>query len=289
MHSIFNDTISIKVSEKGAELQSLYHQQNNAEYLWSGDPAFWAKKSPVLFPIVGGLKNNRYRYKGKDYQLSRHGFARENNFELAEETNNSLTFSLKSNELTKTSYPFDFAFSIKYALHENKLQITFIVENTGSENLLFSVGAHPAFAVPLVKGTQYEDYYLQFSQSEDTARWPLSAEGLIETTAIPLLKNENRLPLQKELFYKDALVFKHVKSGAISVLSDKTPHGIKVSFSNFPYMGIWAAKDADFVCIEPWCGIADSVNASGNLEEKEGIHILAPEGRFEIGYEIEAF
>lgn len=289
MHSISNQIMSITVANKGAELQSIFHKQHNAEYLWSGNPAFWAKKSPVLFPIVGGLKNNRYRYKGKDYQLGRHGFARDTDFELAEETNNSLTFSLKSNEQTKASYPFDFVFNVKYALQENKLEITFIVENSGSDNLLFSVGGHPAFAVPLVKGTQYEDYYLQFSQTEDAARWPLSAEGLIETTAIPLLKNENRLPLQKELFYKDALVFKHVKSGAISVLSDKTPHGIKVSFSNFPYMGIWAAKDADFVCIEPWCGIADSVNASGNLEEKEGIHTLAPEGRFEIGYEIEAF
>lgn len=289
MHSIFNDTISIKVSEKGAELQSVYHQQNRLEYLWSGDPVYWAKKSPVLFPIVGALKNNAYQYKGKEYQLDRHGFARNANFELIKKTDNSLTFSLKSNEQTKASYPFDFVFSVKYALQENKLQVTFIVENTGSENLLFSIGAHPAFAVPLVLGTKYEDYYLQFSQAEDADRWLVSAEGLIEITQTPLLKNENRLPLKKELFYKDALVFKHLQSDAISILSDKTLHGIKVSFSNFPYMGIWAAKDADFVCIEPWCGIADSVNASGNLEDKEGINTLAPKGKFEVGYEIEVF
>lgn len=289
MNSIFNDTISIKVSEKGAELQSIYHQQNRLEYLWSGDPVYWAKKSPVLFPIVGALKNNAYRYKGKEYQLDRHGFARNTNFELIEKTNNSLTFSFKSNEQTKASYPFDFAFSVKYTLHENVLQITFIVENTGSENLLFSIGAHPAFAVPLVLGTKYEDYYLQFSEIEDAVRWTVSAEGLIEITQTPLLKNENRLPLKKELFYKDALVFKHLKSDAIAVRSDKTPHGIKVRFPDFPYMGIWAAKDADFVCIEPWCGIADSVNASGNLEDKEGIIALSPKGKFEVGYEIEVF
>lgn len=289
MQSISNDTLTIKVADKGAELQSIYHNQHKLEYMWSGDPAYWAKKSPVLFPIVGGLKKNTYRYKGKDYQLGRHGFARDNNFELAEKTDSSLTFFLKSNEQTKTSYPFDFVFTVKYSLQENKVQITFIVEDTGSENLLFSVGAHPAFAVPLVKGTEYEDYYLHFNETEHAGRWPLSSEGLIETTPTPLLKNENRLPLQKELFYKDALVLKHLKSDEISIVSDKTSHGIKVDFAGFPYMGIWAAKDADFICIEPWYGIADSVNASGNLEEKEGINTLEPKGRFEVGYGVEVF
>ena len=289
MHSISNDTLSIEVADKGAELQSLYDKQHRLEYMWSGDPAYWAKKSPVLFPIVGGLKENTYRYKGKDYQLGRHGFARDNNFELAEKTNASLAFSLKSNEQTKISYPFDFVFTVKYSLDENRLQISFIVENPGLENLLFSVGAHPAFAVPLVEDTNYEDYYLQFSEIEDAGRWPLSADGLIETTPTPLLKNENRMSLKKELFYKDALVFKHLKSDAISLISDKTPHGVKVDFAGFPYMGIWAAKDADFVCIEPWCGIADSVSASGNLEDKEGINTLKPAGKFEVAYNIEVF
>lgn len=289
MHSISNATISIKVADKGAELQSIYNKQSELEYMWSGDPAFWAKKSPVLFPIVGGLKKNTYNYKGKYYQLGRHGFARDNTFDLVEKTNSSLTFSLKSNEQTKEFYPFDFVFSVKYALQENKLQVTFLVENTGSDNLLFSVGAHPAFAVPLVKGTTYEDYYLQFNKAEDAGRWPLSLDGLIETTPTPWLKNENRLPLKKELFHKDAIVFKHLTSDSISIVSDKTPHGVKVHFPGFPYIGIWAAKDANFVCIEPWRGIADSVDASGNLEEKEGINSLAANGRLEIGYSIKVF
>src|SRR3954452_1578987 len=262
MHSISNDTLSIQVAEKGSELQSIYHRQHKLEYMWSVDPAFWAKKSPVLFPIVGELKNHQYTYKGKEYKLGRHGFARENTFDLVEQTNESLTFSLKSTEQTRTSYPFDFVFSVKYSLQENKLQITFIVENTGTADLLFSVGAHPAFAVPLVDGTTYNDYYLAFNQQEQAGKWPLSPEGLIETTPTPFFHNENKLPLQKELFYKDALVFKHLTSDAISLGSDKTPHGIKVNFDGFPYMGIWSTKDADFVCIEPWRGIADNVDAS---------------------------
>ncbi len=141
--------------------------------------------------------------------------------------------------------------------------LTFTVENTGSENLLFSVGAHPAFAVPLANETKYQDYYLKFSQNEHAGIWPLSAEGLIESTPTPLLKNEQRLPLKKELFYNDALVFKNLKSNSISIASDRTPHGLQVDFTGFPYIGIWAAKDADFVCIEPWFGITDSVNVTG--------------------------
>lgn len=289
MHSISNNIISIAVADKGAELQSIYHKLHKLEYMWSGNPAFWAKKSPVLFPVVGGLKNNTYRYKGTDYKLGRHGFARDNDFELVEKTDSALTFSFKSNGLIKPFYPFDFIFKVKYALQENKLQVTFIVENTGLEDMLFSVGAHPAFAVPLVEGTQYEDYYLQFNQNEQAAIWPLSSEGLIETTPAPFLNNENTLALKKELFYKDALVFKHLTSTSISILSDKTSHGLQVGFNGFPYLGIWAAKDADFVCIEPWYGIADSVNASGNLADKEGINTLEPRGRFEAFYSIEVF
>lgn len=289
MHSISNDSITIKIANKGAELQSLYHKQHKLEYMWSGDPSYWAKKSPVLFPIVGGLQNNTYRYKGKEYQLSRHGFARENDFELIDKTDSSILFSLKSTEKIKQAYPFDFVFSVKYSLRQNVLQVSFIVENTGTDNLLFSVGAHPAFAVPLVDGTAYEDYYLQFSERENAQRWPLSSEGLIETSSAPLLQNENRLPLKKDLFYEDAIVLKHPASNAISVVSDKTPHGLQVDFTGFPYLGIWAAKDADFVCIEPWFGIADSVNATGNIEEKEGINTLKSEAKFEVSYTIEVF
>jgi galactose mutarotase-like enzyme len=289
MHSISNNIISIKVANKGAELQSIYHSEYKLEYMWSGDAMFWPKKSPVLFPIVGGLKGNTYHYKGKDYQLNRHGFARDHDFELAEQTNTSLTFFLKSTEQTKQVYPFTFLFSVKYKLEENKLLITFLLENTGDENLLFSVGAHPAFAVPIIEGTKYEDYYFEFSENEESGRWPLSIEGLVENESLPFLQSQNKLQLTKELFYKDAIVFKNLNSTSISVVSDKTPHGVKVEFEGFPYMGIWAAKDANFVCIEPWCGIADNVNASGNLEDKEGVQSLPPHEQFEKTYSIEVF
>ena len=288
MHSISNDIISIEVSNRGAELQSLYHKQHQIQYMWSADPLFWAKKSPVLFPIVGGLKENTYRYNGKDYKLNRHGFAREHDFVLSEQSNTSLTFSLRSNDETQLVYPFSFMFSVKYTLDENKVHVSFIVENMGDQPMLFSVGAHPAFSVPLIEGTTYSDYHLKFDEAENAEIWTLSKEGLIEKP-VPFLHGQSTLQLKKELFYKDALVFKNLQSTSISIVSDKTPHGVKVDFDGFPYMGIWAAKDADFVCIEPWCGIADNVNASGNLNDKEGIQSLSAGDKFARTYTVEVF
>ncbi|MBO9153741.1 aldose 1-epimerase family protein [Chitinophaga sp. GCM10012297] len=280
MMEIANEYIRVQVSAQGAELQSIVRKDNQLEYLWSGDPAFWGKKSPVLFPIVGGLKNNAYQYKGKTYQLGRHGFARDMAFNVNEHTPTSITFSLSDNEQTLDKYPFPFTLTVRYAIQNATLKVGYSVQNTGDEPMYFSIGAHPAFKVPLTEGTSFDDYSLHFSEAEQAPVWPLSDEGLIQTTPVPYLEDTTALPLEKPMFYKDALVFKHLASETISIRSDKTPHGLEVSFPGFPYMGIWSAKNADFVCIEPWCGIADHVNASGELNEKEGIHQLAPEGIF---------
>jgi len=289
MFEIFNQFLKVQISAAGAELQSIVSKENSLEYMWSGDPAFWGKKSPVLFPIVGGLKNGTYQYQGIHYQLGRHGFAREREFTVSDHTEESIRFSLVSDETTKDVYPFDFVFSIEYSVKGNQLTVKYIVENIGNETLLFSVGAHPAFKIPLVEGTTYEDYHLIFSNHENAGIYPLSTEGLIEKRTTPLLNNSNIIPLTKELFAKDALVFKHLRSNYIGILNNKNSHGLKLHFSDFPYMGIWAAKNADFVCIEPWCGIADSVDATGDLSEKEGINHLAPSKYFERAWSVEVF
>jgi galactose mutarotase-like enzyme len=289
MPSISNDLISITIASKGAELQSLYHKKNQLEYMWSGDPKYWGKHSPVLFPIVGELKDKTYDYKGKAYNLTRHGFARELDFDVTEENESSITFSLHSNKETLEKYPFEFVFSVRYTLIENKLKITFIVRNEGHEKMFFSVGGHPAFKVPLIEGTTYEDYELVFNERETVGRWPISPEGLIEKQAKTFLNNETTIQLKKELFSSDAIVLKQLKSSSVSILSSKTEHGLKVSFEDFPFLGIWETKGGDFVCIEPWCGIADSVDASGNLEEKEGINILEPSNSFDVSYTIVVF
>jgi galactose mutarotase-like enzyme len=289
MLRIENETLQVTIAPQGAELQSILRKDLSQEYLWSGDAAFWGKKSPVLFPIVGGLKKNQYQHALQTYQLSRHGFAREMAFEVVQQDATSITLSISSNEETLQKYPFHFSFSISYQLEENSLHVTYDVQNTGTENLLFSVGGHPAFKVPLAAGTGFEDYYLEFNATENAGIWPLSAEGLIESVPVPFLQNTNTLPLQKELFLKDALVFKQLKSTAISLKSHHTPHGLQVQFKGFPFMGIWSAPNADFVCIEPWCGIADGVYASGNLLEKEGINSLNPGTSFSRTWTVTLF
>jgi galactose mutarotase-like enzyme len=289
IYTIQNAQLRASIHTKGAELQSLFNKTTGLEYMWSGDAAFWGKKSPVLFPVVGGLKNNNYQYKGNSYTLGRHGFAREMDFTVTAQTDDSITFSLESNEETLAKYPFTFIFSLQYTLIENSLQVQYTVENTGTEEMYFSVGAHPAFKVPLSSNTRFEDYYLQFNHTENGGRWPLTADGLIKTTPNNYFNNSNRISLTKALFYEDALVFKHLQSESISILSNTTQHGITVSYQQFPFMGIWNAKDADFVCIEPWCGIADSENTTGELSEKEGINVLAASQLFKRSWQVSTF
>ncbi len=289
MFEISNQSLIVQISATGAEIQSIISKDTSLEYMWSGDASFWGKKSPVLFPIVGGLKNGSYQYQGIHYQLGRHGFAREREFTVSKQSTESIRFSLVSDETTKDVYPFDFVFSIEYTVSKNLLTVQYIVENIGDDVLLFSVGAHPAFKVPVVDGTTYEDHYLVFSDHENAGIFPLSAEGLIEKDTIPLLSNAITIPLTKELFAKDALVFKHLKSNYIGILNNKNTHGLKLHYTDFPFMGIWAAKNANFVCIEPWCGIADSVDATGDLPKKEGINLLAPGKIFERAWTVEVF
>lgn len=280
MMEIANEYLQVKISTKGAELQNIVRKDNQLEYLWSGDPAFWGKKSPVLFPIVGNLKNNTYLHKGIPYQLGRHGFARDMEFTVTEHTEKQITLNLSDSDTTRKNYPFSFSLNIRYTLQDASLTVSYEVQNTGDETMYFSIGAHPAFKVPLVNGTAYEDYALHFSDTETAEVWPLSASGQISRTPAPYLDHTQVLPLQKKLFYDDALVFKNLASTAISLRSEKTPHGLTLRYAGFPYMGIWSAKDADFVCIEPWCGIADHDDATGILEEKEGIIPLSPEALF---------
>ncbi len=280
MLQITNEYLQVTVSANGAELQSIIRKDNQLEYLWSGDPAFWGRKSPVLFPIVGGLKHNAYQYRGKTYQMGRHGFARDMVFNVIQQTAASIVFNITDTDETLLKYPFPFSLNIRYTVKDATLVVDYEVQNTGDAQMYFSIGAHPAFRIPLTEGLQYEDYALYFSEPETADLWVLSASGQLSDTPVPFLQNTSRLPLEKPMFYNDALVFKQLASTSVSIQSGGNPHGVAVDFAGFPYLGIWAARDADFVCIEPWCGLADHESASGKLEEKEGIIALGPEEVF---------
>jgi galactose mutarotase-like enzyme len=273
MITLQNDYLRIKVVPLGAEFCSLYDRLHRREYIWPAGKA-WPKHSPVLFPIVGQLKDNQYHHNGIAYTLPRHGFAREKTFTLAEQSDDRLVFRLTEDASTLLSYPFRFVFDVIYTLQKNSLTVTYRVHNPGDEELYFSVGAHPAFRVPQDIRHSYNDYYLEFEKEETSGRRALE-NGLVATTTTPFF-NGRKLPLTKELFHHDALVFNRMQSDYVDLRTDKNPHGIRFFIHECPYLGIWAAKDADFICIEPWNGIADSINSNGNLKEKEGIQILAP-------------
>lgn len=286
MYTIQNSVLTVGIDAKGAELKSVFHQRNQLEYMWGADPAVWGKTSPVLFPIVGTLKNNTYCFEGKLYQLSRHGFARDQNFSVTEQGKQKIIFTLESNEETQRIYPFSFAFSLVYELNGDSLTVSYIVKNIGEDAMFFSVGGHPAFKLPLVPSTTYEDYQLVFQQTENAGRWPISKDGLIETSPDPLLQNTNVLPLAKELFQRDAIVLKDLQSSSVKLQSDKTPHGLQFDFEGFSYLGLWAAPGADFLCIEPWCGIADSVDTNQEFTNKEGIISLPPDEEFSVSWKV---
>lgn len=289
MYQLENDLLRISIDAKGAELKSVYSKTSNFDYIWGADPAYWAKTSPVLFPIVGAVKENTYYYEGQPYHLPRHGFARDKVFKLTEQRADFLTFSIDSDPDTLKVYPFAFSFSIIYTLTSDGLAVGYRVRNKGTGTMFFSVGGHPAFKLPLVEGTRYEDYQLLFEKVETAGRWPISKDGLIEKEPQPLLQQTRQLPLTKELFSKDAVVLKHLQSQWVQLVSDKTPHGLRFLFPHFPFLGLWAAPGADFLCIEPWCGIADSVDSDQQLPNKEGIVSLAPNDDFKVQWSVQFY
>ncbi|MEI7583365.1 aldose 1-epimerase family protein [Runella sp.] len=286
MITLQNADIQATINPKGAELTSLVLLASQLEFMWEGNPEFWSKHSPVLFPIVGGLKDNTYYYNDQAYQLPRHGFAREKTFVVEEQQSDSVTFLLAHDESTLAVYPFEFTFRIRYTLVDNQLQVSYLVENSSNTPLWFSVGGHPAFKVPLVEGAAYNDYLLSFNQVEDWARWPLTPEGLIEKVPVLLVEQSTDILLSKELFYEDALVFKNYRSDSVVLHTPKSAHSLRFDFLDFPYLGIWASKNADFVCIEPWCGIADSVDHTQDITQKEGIIELAANEQFERTWKV---
>lgn len=279
--TIQNQAIKAVIKTKGAELSLL--QKDGKNYIWEINSEFWNKTSPILFPIVGALKNGEYFHEGKVYKLSRHGFARDFEFEVIENSENAVVFSLKSNEETLKVYPFHFELQLSYILEGNKLMVKYEIINRSSEKMYYSIGAHPAFNID----GDFEDFSLIFDDEKDLETYKLEQDLFSGKTEI-LKLNGNVLPLQYELFEEDALVFKNFATKSLT-LAKNNESVMKVSFPDFPYLGIWTKKDAPFICIEPWLGIADNANASGKIEEKEGIQILENNSKKQIAWSVELF
>ncbi len=278
MISISNQYLTVTINPKGAELSSLKHQDR--EIMWEGNPDFWGKHAPILFPIVGTLKNNEFEYSEKKYSLPRHGFARDLVFEVSEKRADRVTFTLKSSAETLEKFPFTFEFSVIFILKEKKLLQYFQIKNEGQKTMYFSVGGHPAFALP----GNFEDYSLHFDHDEKLEVFALKNDLLSRETTILNLQNQN-LSLTQKLFENDALVLKKYASKVISILKNGEDF-LHFSTGNFPNLGLWTKPNAPFICIEPWFGYADDISSTGKLTEKEGIIAIASEEIFEAHFAI---
>ncbi len=283
-----NEHLKLSLSTLGAELHHITGSDSGTEYLWSGDPKFWSKFSPVLFPIVGSLKGDTYFYQGKAYKMPRHGFARDMEFQYEQLAPNAILFTLYQNAISLAQYPFPFRLEITYTLDKASVYCQYRVFNSGEVPMYFSLGAHPAFAAPLNGEGKYDDYYLQFKGVDELEYYEVEGNLVGKNKRQIPLKN-GRLYLNYDLFKNDALVFKNFPSSSLFLMNDKNYNGVEFSFPDFPYFGIWAALNADFVCLEPWCGIADQIDHNQDLTEKEGIIKLEPQRNWQRRWKITCF
>ncbi|CCI82657.1 aldose 1-epimerase family protein [Lactobacillus hominis] len=286
-YQIKNSFLTATISDHGAEIQSVKDNNSNREYMWQADPKIWGRHAPVLFPIVGRLKDDQYRYKGQTYHMGQHGFARNMDFSVEEKDDNHITFLLISNEETKKSYPFDFELRVTYTLLNNLLEERFDVTNTGDEEMIFGIGGHPGFNLPTDHGLTKSDYYFKFEPSVDHIRIPLKAP-LIDWANRSLVATDSLFEISDLLFKDDAWVFQLKGRNKVSIRTEKSNYHINVKMDNAPFVGLWSQypQTADYICIEPWWGIADTVDASGNLEDKKGMNKLAPNNTWENGFSI---
>ncbi len=293
MIELKNDYLNVLINEHGAELTSVKDKDSN-EYIWQADKKFWGRHAPILFPIVGRLKDNQYTYQNSKYEMTQHGFARDNDFTVNQESDTSATFSLTQNDSTLQKYPFDFGLTVQYELVDHQLNVTLKVKNPSKDkDLLFSIGAHPGFNVPFIKNdlASFQDYFLRVAPKGNYQQIPLKPP-YSDPNDQKTMDLSKPFYLDHELFKNDAKVLVlNGKQTTLMLSNTHDDHGVALTVLNAPFVGIWSPypKKAPFVCIEPWWGLADTVGASGQLTEKFAINKLAAQKQFKGGFEISFF
>lgn len=281
--SISSNSLTASIDTMGAQLMSL--RKGESEYLWQGDPNWWPRRAPILFPIVGVLKDSKAESAEGTISLARHGLARLNQFEVVEQSASSVTLKLQSIEETREAYPYDFELKLIFSVAGDTLTQTYEVTNPANVVLPFTLGAHPAFNIPIpgVEATSLDQYHLLFTRSWTSYGPSITDEGLCDyTTPQRLIVDSDTLPLSWELIDREkTITLEDVPDRRITLAtSTEAPsetHGIQMDFEGFDYLGIWsAASGCPFVALEPWCGIADTVDTDGVFEHKPGIMCLEP-------------
>ncbi|MBE5961883.1 MAG: aldose 1-epimerase family protein [Lachnospiraceae bacterium] len=292
---IQNEFLQVTVSGHGAEMTSIYNRKNEKEYLWNGDSTYWGRHSPVLFPIVGSLKDKKYTFQKKEYTMGQHGFARDQEFILSHQTESELFFTLTENEETLKMYPFHFLLTVGYRLSGKQIEVIWNVENKDTKTMYFQIGAHPAFICPIDEEAEQTDCFLAFDNLSCLAVHKLDTScGLMLPDVIHMpLQNEpghetGYLPITEDLFDEDALILEDSQTRKVSLCSyDMRPY-VSVEFGT-PLFGIWspAKKHAPFICIEPWYGRCDAKDFNGTIKDRAYMNVLQAKQAFHASYTIE--
>lgn len=286
IHTIANNCLVVSISDHGAELQSI-KTSDGKEYLWQGDAAFWGRRSPLLFPFVGAVKDNEYRYGDQTYPMGQHGFARDMDFVFLSKEGSQIRFQLVSDENTKLVYPFEFSLIVSYFLLNNEVHVKWSVENRDDKPMYYSIGAHPAFLLP----EQYDREECFISLDKMPARvTAIEGRYAVENSNVRDRVNvsPNRMiRLERDLFASDALVLEDGQIHRVGLCTPDQEPFVEVAF-DAPVVGIWAPnkEGCPFVCIEPWYGRCDATDFEGTLEERKWENVLAPGAKADYSYEI---
>ncbi len=278
VYSAENSKFTLAVKEMGAELNSLKSKETGIEYIWNGNTDIWYGQSPILFPIIGRLLDDKYTLNGKEYSMDKHGIVRKKPFTLVEKTENSLTFVQTDDDESITKYPYKFELKVKFQLTEKGLRVTHTVKNNNDSVMYYSFGAHPAF------NCQIGDY-LEFNKDTSLETERIDHESILIDEKFPIEMDGNKVVLTKDLFVDDALILSSFDSDSISIKSNSHDRIIKFDFDS-PFLGIWAKPNAPYVCLEPWWGVNDSYNKVSDFSEKRGIMALEPNSSKEFAWEV---
>ena len=273
MVTISNSELTVKIAKAGAEIKNII--SDGVEYMWSADPKFWSQTAPIMFPICGGLKGGKYELFGESYEMSKHGFAKLNVFEVESQSESSVTMILRDNESTRKMYPYTFAFRVTFELCGRSVKVTYDSENLDSKTMYCTFGAHEAYACP----EGIEEYEIIFPERETLYASGLNGDIVTDYTKL-IVDDSNKLVLRDSDFFLDALVFRGLKSKSAELVNKNGGRRIKVDFDGFDYFVLWHKYTAPYLCIEPWCGLPDVVCSSYDIAEKEGMHAVAPGEHF---------
>ena len=286
IYSIENEKIKLSISDLGAEMQSIINKSNGAEYLWQGDEKYWSGRAYNLFPICGRFYEGKYTYRGKEYEMKIHGFARASVFDVVEQSENSITFELKANQETLAQYPFVFTYRITYIIEGNKIKTVYSVKNEGKDEMFFAVGAHPGFNVPLSDGEKFDDYYIEFDCVKPIEMLVLDIfySGRNEPYA---LKDGKIYELSHKVFDEKSQFFTNM-CASLTLKSKKSNAFVRMEFPGFRNLGFWQAPNLNspYICIEPWTSLPSDDGRIDDLETKRQMEKLGGGEEFSIDFDI---